>query len=151
MNLRDQLDNDLKGAMRAKDTLRIETLRNIRGAIRSRELDDGKDLDDAAMLAVIRSLVKQRDDSIEHYVQGNRQDLVDKETQEKAILLHYLPQAPTQATVEAAVEAAITTLGASTMQDMGRVMQACKETLGPAVDAKALSNVVRSKLAPGKA
>lgn len=151
MTIRDQLDNDLKDAMRAKDTLRTETLRNIRGAIRSRELDDGKDLDDASILAVIRSLVKQRDDSIEQYAQGNRQDLVDKETQEKKILLHYLPQAPTQAAVEAAVEAAITELGASTMQDMGRVMQACKEALGPSVDGKALGTLVRSKLAPGKA
>lgn len=150
MDLRNQLDTDLKDAMRAKDTLRIETLRNIRGAIRSRELDGGKDLDDAAILAVIRSLVKQRDDSIEQYAQGNRQDLVDKETQERTILMHYLPQAPDAASVEAAVQAAITKLGASGMQDMGRVMQACKEALGPSVDSKALSTIVRSKLAPGR-
>ncbi len=150
MTVREQLDNDLKEAMRAKDTLRVETIRNIRGAIRSRELDNGKELEELEILTVIRSLVKQREDSIEQYLQGNRQDLVDRETLEKNVLLQYLPQAPDAATVEATVTAVIKELGASTVKDMARVMQACKAQLGPAVDGKTLSTLVRAQLESAK-
>lgn len=147
--LRERLDEDLKTAMRAKDTLRLETIRNIRGVIKAREIDGGTEFDDDAVMQVIRSLVKQRADSIEQYKSGGREDLVGKETEEKAILESYLPAAPDQAQVESVVAAVIAELGAVGMKDMGRVMKEATSRLGAATDGKMLSTVVKAKLSGG--
>lgn len=141
-----QLTADLKDAMRARDRVRTDTIRGIRAAITNREVSEGADLDDDAVLQLIRSLVKQRNDSIEQYAAGGRQDLVDRETEEKGWLEGYLPAAPDEATVRATVEKVVADVGAAGMKDMGKVMQACKQALGPAVDGKQLSGIVKSTL-----
>lgn len=146
MGLREQLTDDLKQAMRAKDQLRMDTIRSVRAAVINREVEKGAELDDDAVVAILRTLVKQRDDAIEQYREGDRQDLADAESREKQILSAYLPAAPDAADVEAAVTAVVAELGASSMKDMGRVMKECKERLGAAVDGKTLSSSVKAKL-----
>jgi uncharacterized protein YqeY len=146
MDLRKQLDEDLKDAMRAKDTVRLETIRNVRGAVRSRELESGQTLDDAEIARVVRSLVKQREESIVQYRDGGRADLVERESREKALLEAYLPATPSAEQVQAVVSQVVTELGASSIKDMGRVMKAALERLGPAADGKSVSAVVKTKL-----
>ncbi|QQR89735.1 MAG: GatB/YqeY domain-containing protein [Myxococcales bacterium] len=146
MDILTQLSSDLKEAMRSKDMLRVETIRGALSAIRSKEMETSKSLDEATTMAVLKSLVKQRVDSIAQFKEGGRNDLVEKESLEKEILESYLPEAPDEAAIEKAVLAAIEQSGASGMKDMGKVMQICKSELGPTVDGKILSNLVRSKL-----
>jgi len=146
MDLRKRLDEDLKAAMRAKDTVRLETVRNIRGAIRAREIDGGSDLSEDEALKLIRGLLKQREESIAQYREGGRADLVERESAEKTILESYLPSAPDAAQVEAVVTAVVSELFASSLKDMGRVMKTALERLGPAADGKAVSAVVKAKL-----
>jgi uncharacterized protein len=146
MDIRKQLDEDLKDAMRAKDTVRLETVRNIKGTIRSREIDSGAELDAAEITRIIRGLVKQREESIAQYNEGGRADLVERESQEKAILETYLPAGPSADQIDTAVAAVIGELGASSIKDMGRVMKAVMERLGPAVDGKVVSAAVKAKL-----
>ena len=144
--IRNQLTADLKQAMRDKDEVRRDTVRNIRGAITNREVETGAELDEAAILQLIRGLAKQRADSIVEYEKGGRDDLVERERAEKTILEVYLPAAPNTAAIDAAVTASIEQLGAGGMKDMGRVMKACMEKLGPAADGKQVSASVRAKL-----
>jgi uncharacterized protein len=141
-----RLDADLKQAMRAKDPIALDTIRNVRGAIRSREIDDGKPLETAEILKLIRGLVKQREESIAQYRDGGRADLVERETAEKAILEGYLPRAPSAADVDRVVAEVIVEQSASSVKDMGRVMKAALERLGPAVDGKAVSAAVKARL-----
>lgn len=147
--LRERLDEDLKAAMRAKDSVRLETIRNVRGVIKAREIDGGAELDEDAALQIIRGLVKQRADSIEQYNAGGRADLVAKETQEKAILESYLPAAPDAAQVEAVVAAVIAETSAAGMKDMGRVMKEALARLGAAADGKLVSATVKAQLSKG--
>jgi uncharacterized protein YqeY len=144
MSIKAKLAEDLKAAMRAKDTLRLETIRSVRAAIMQRELD-GPELDDAGVFEVLRSLRKQRVESIEQYRAGGREDLAEQETQEKALLEAYLPTAPDRQTIEATVRAVIAELGVSSPKDMGKVMNAARPKLVGA-DGKLLSEVVRSLL-----
>ena len=146
MDLRQRLDQDLKDAMRAKDTVRLETVRNVRGAIRAREIDGGKELTLEEIEKLIRGLIKQRDESIEQYTEGGRADLVERESAEKAILESYVPAAASAADVDAAVAETVAALGASSMKDMGRVMKAVLEWLGPSADCKLVSAAVKAKL-----
>lgn len=132
--------------MRAKDTVRLETVRNVRGAIRAREIDGGKALTDEEIHKLVRGLVKQRDESIAQYTQGGRADLVERESAEKAILESYVPAAASAADVDAAVAETVAALGASSMKDMGRVMKAVLERLGPNADGKLVSAAVKAKL-----
>jgi hypothetical protein len=149
MALREQLDADMKAAMKGRETLRLETIRGIRGAMRNKEIELGESLDDEGILRVIRTLVKQRTDSIEQYQAAGRQDLVDKETAERRLLESYLPAAPDEQAVEAAVAAVIAELGAASPKDMGRVMKAALEKLGPAADGKLVSQIAKRRLAGG--
>jgi uncharacterized protein YqeY len=149
MDLRKRLDEDLKQAMRAKDTVRLETVRNVRGAILNREIESGKPLEPDEMLRLIRGLVKQREESIEQYRSGGRADLVARESAEKAILEGYLPAAPSTADIERVVAEIVTELGASSVKDMGRVMKAALERLGPAADGKVVSVAVKARLSTG--
>lgn len=146
MDLQKRLDEDLKEAMRAKDTVRLETVRNVRGAIRSREIDSGQALGPDEVVKLIRGLVKQREESIAQYREGGRADLVARESAEKAILESYLPSAPSAAEIERVVGQVMSELNASSIKDMGRVMKAALERLGPAADGKAVSVAVKAKL-----
>ncbi|MET0341595.1 MAG: GatB/YqeY domain-containing protein [Polyangiales bacterium] len=144
MSIKAKLAEDLKDAMRAKDTVRLETIRSVRAAILQREAD-GADLDDAAVLEVLRFLRKQRIESIDQYREGGREDLVAQETREKELLEAYLPAAPDRAQIEAVVRDVIGALNATSVKDMGKVMNAAKPKLVGA-DGKLLSEVVRGLL-----
>jgi uncharacterized protein len=147
-DIRKRLDSDLKEAMRAKDTLRTEVVRNVRGTMRAKEIDGGVELSDDEIQKLIRGLVKQREDSIAQYEQGGRADLVERERAEKALLESYLPAAASAADVERAVGEVIAELGATTIKDMGRVMKAAQTKLGASADGKLISSFVKQKLAP---
>ncbi len=145
MDLKAKLSADLKDAMRAKDTVRLDTIRSVRAAITQREVDTQKELDDAAVADIVRGLRKQRVEAFEQYQAGGRPELAEREAQEKALLEAYLPTAPDAAAIEATVRAVVAELGASSVKDMGRVMQAAKARLA-GVDGQALSAVVKGIL-----
>ena len=144
----DRISEDLVAAMRAKDALRLGTLRMAKAALMNREIERGRALDDAESLQVISSLIKQRRDSIEQFEKGGRDELARKEAAEIAVLEKYLPPPMDLAAIEAAVDAAIRETGAAGPKDMGKVMKTVTATLaGAQVDGKALSDLVRRKLA----
>ena len=145
MSLKDKLSADLKEAMRAKDSVRLETIRSVRAAITLREVETKQELDDQAIAELIRTLRKQRIEAIEAFQAGGRNDLVEHETRQKALLEAYLPQTPTREVIEQTVSQIIAELGANSVKDMGRVMQAAKTRLSGA-DGKELSDVVRGLL-----
>ncbi len=149
MSLRERLEADMKQALRGRDTLRLETIRGIRGAVRNREIELGETLDQEGILRVIRGLVKQRAEAIEHYRAGGRDDLVRKEEAERAVLEGYLPAAPDAAEVERVVRAVIAEVGASGPRDVGRVMRPALERLGPAADGKLVNETARRILSGG--
>lgn len=146
MKLGERLEADLKTAMKAREPVRVVTIRAIRGAVRNKEIEVRGELDDDAMLRVIRGLVKQRDEAIEQYRAADRDELADREIEEKAILEEYLPAAPDAAAIERVVREVIEELGASSPKDMGRVMKPALERLGPVADGKQVSVVVRHLL-----
>ncbi|MEX1129166.1 MAG: GatB/YqeY domain-containing protein [Vicinamibacterales bacterium] len=144
----DRISEDLTAAMRAKDPLTLGALRMAKAALMNREIERGRALDDAESLLVISSLIKQRRDSIEQFEKGGRDELARKEAAEIAVLEKYLPPPMDPAAIEAAVDAAIRETGAAGPKDMGKVMKAVTATLaGAPVDGKALSDLVRRKLA----
>jgi uncharacterized protein YqeY len=149
MGLRERLEADMKAAMKARETLRLETIRGIRGAMRNKEIELGESLDDDGILRVIRTLVKQRTDSIEQYQAAGRQDLVQKESAERQLLESYLPAAPDAQAIESAVAAVIAELAAAGPKDMGRVMKAALEKLGPGADGKLVSQIAKRRLSGG--
>jgi uncharacterized protein YqeY len=149
MNLRQQLDADMKAAMKSRDSLRLETIRGVRGAIRNKEIDAGGELDDEAILRVIRTLVKQRSDSIEQYQAAGRSELAEKESAEKGVLEEYLPAGPDAAEVERVVVEVIAETGAAGPRDMGKVMKPSLDRLGPAADGKLVSQTVKRLLTDG--
>jgi uncharacterized protein YqeY len=134
--------------MKAKDAPRLSALRMLKAAVTNKGMvEKGRDLEDAEVLQVIASLVKQRRDSVEQFAKAGRTDLVDKETAEIAILEHYLPPAVSAEEIEAAVDAAIAETGASSAKDMGKVMKAVMPKLaGKNADGKAVNDAVRRKL-----
>lgn len=149
MSLRDRLAADLKAAMKSGDTVSRETIRGARGAIRNKEIEVGEPLDDEGIVRVLRSLVKQRTDSIEQYRGAGRDDLADKETAEKAVLESYLPAAPDAGEVERVVAAVIAEVGATGPRDLGKVMKPALERLGAAADGKLVSESARKLLSGG--
>jgi uncharacterized protein len=146
VSLKAKLGEDLKSAMRERDSVRLDAIRSVRAAILQREVDTKQELDEPAILDLIRGLRKQRVESIEQYKLGGRSDLVEQEEREKQLLEAYLPAAPDSATIESAVRAAIAKLGATSVKDMGKVMAAAKDQLS-GVDGKQLSEVVKKLLA----
>ena len=148
MSLHDTIGADLTAAMKAKDTARLSALRMLKAAIMNKGMvEKGRDLEDAEVLQVVASLVKQRRDSIEQFAKAGRTDLVDKETAEIAILEHYLPPAVSPEDIDAAVAAAIAETGATSAKDMGKVMKAVMPMLaGKNADGKAVNEAVRRKL-----
>jgi uncharacterized protein len=145
MSIKDQISEDLKAAMRAKDTVRLDAIRSIRAAITLREVEKQKELVDDEVIELVRGLRKQKLESIEMFQAGGRADLVERETREKELLESYLPQAPSREVIEQTVAQVIAELGASSVKDMGRVMQASKERLSGA-DGKLISELVRAQL-----
>ena len=146
MGLKDQITEDMKSAMRAKETLRLSTIRLLLAAIKQREVDERIVLDDAQVVSVVDKLVKQRKDSIAAYTQANRQDLADAEAAEVAVLQGYLPQRLSQAEVQAEVDALVAELGAAGPGDMGKVMGAAKARLGGKAEMALVSAAVKQAL-----
>ena len=147
MTLAERIENDLIQAMRAKDELRLSVLRMMKSAIRYKQIEKIRALDDAETLQVLNTLVKQRRESVEMFGKGGRQDLVEKETKEIAIIEAYLPAGASDADLEAAIAAAIAETGANSPKQMGAVIKAARTKLeGKTVDGKALSDRVRDLL-----
>jgi uncharacterized protein len=147
MSLKQQIISDLTASMKAQDAPRTSTLRMVKAAVMNREIEKGAELDDEEMMQLLRSLVKQRRDSVEQYEKGGRQELADKEKTEIEVIEGYLPQAASGEEIEAAVAAAISETGASTMKDMGRVMKAVQVALaGKNADGRTVSEIVKAKL-----
>ncbi len=147
MSLSKQIVSDLTAAMKAQDAARTSTLRMVKAAMMNRQIEKGSELDDDDMQKLLRSLVKQRRDSIEQYEKAARQELVDKEKAEIDVIETYLPQAASQEEIEQAVAAAIAETGANSMKDMGKVMKAVQAALaGKNADGKLVSDIVKAKL-----
>ena len=146
MSLKDQINEDMKAAMRAKDAARLLTIRGLLAACKQREVDERIVLDDAAVVAIIDKLVKQRKDSITQFAAGGRPDLVEKETAELAVLEAYLPQRLSAEEIAAEVAAIVAELGASGPGDMGKVMGAVKARLAGKADMGQVSAAVKQAL-----
>jgi uncharacterized protein YqeY len=148
MTFIDRIQKDMIEAMKAKEELRLSVLRMMKSALKNKEIEKIRPLEDAESLQVLQTLVKQRRESVEQFARGGRQDLVDKETKEIAILETYLPAAPSDAELTAAIEAALAETGANSPKAMGAVIKAAKARLeGKAVDGKALADRVKDRLA----
>jgi uncharacterized protein YqeY len=147
MTLNDTIAAQITAAMKAKDAGRLSALRMLKAAIMNKGVEKGRDLDDAEVLQVVASLVKQRRDSIEQFEKAGRTDLVEKETGEVKILEEYLPPAASAEEIDAAVAAAIAETGAASPKDMGKVMKAVMPKLaGRNADGRAVNEAVRRKL-----
>lgn len=148
MSLKEKIVSDLTASMKAKDADRTSTLRMVKAAIMHREKEGAGELTDEDVLKLLRSQVKQRRDSVEQYAQAGRQDLVDKETAEIAVIESYLPQAASAAEIDQAINDAVAETGATSMKDMGAVMKSAMNKLaGKNADGRAVSEAVKKKLA----
>ena len=147
MSLKDTITEDMKTAMRAKDAPRLLTIRGLLAAIKQREVDDRIVLDDAAIVSIVDKLVKQRKDSITQFAAGNRQDLVDKESAELAVLEGYLPQRLGADEITREVAQVIADVGATGSGDMGKVMGTVKARLAGKADMALVSAAVKQALA----
>ena len=146
MSLKDRITEDMKVAMRAKDAPRLLTIRSVLAACKQREVDERIVLDDAAVVAIVDKLIKQRKDSITQFTAGQRPDLVEKEAAELAVLETYLPQRLSGDEIAAAVAAIVSEIGASGAADMGKVMAAAKARLTGKADMSLLSTAVKEAL-----
>lgn len=148
VSLKARINDDMKAAMRAREADRLGTIRLLLAAIKQREVDDRKELDDAAVTGVVEKMIKQRKDSITQYEQGGRQDLADKEAAEIEVLKIYMPAAMSDDEVAAAVRDAVAATGAAGPQDMGKVMGVLKAQLAGRADMTAVSGLVKAALVP---
>jgi len=147
MNLKERITEDMKTAMRAKDSGRLGTIRLLQSAMKQKEVDERITLDDAAIVAIVDKMIKQRKDSIAAFEQAARQDLVDKEKAELGVLSAYLPERLSAQEVTDAVKAIVAELGASGPGDMGKVMGVVKTRLAGKADMGAVSAAVKAALA----
>jgi uncharacterized protein YqeY len=147
MSLKEQITEDMKAAMRAKDSERLGTIRLLTAAMKQKEVDERVELDDALVIAIVDKMIKQRKDSIEAFTKAARQDLVDKETAEMAVLQAYLPARLSADEVAAEVKAIVAELGAKGPGDMGKVMGAVKSRLAGRADMGQVSAAVKAVLA----
>ena len=148
MPLREQLNEDMKAAMKAREAEKLGALRLLLAAVKQREVDERITLDDAGVISVVEKMLKQRKDSIAQFEKGARQDLADKEKFEVAILEAYLPQQLAQAEVDAIIAEALAATGAKSPADMGKVMVVVKPRLAGRADMGKVSALVKAKLAP---
>ena len=147
MTLAEKLVADLTTSMKAQDAARTSTLRMVKAAMMNRQIEKGGTLDDDELSKLLRSLVKQRRDSIEQYEKAGRQELADKEAAEIEVIEAYLPKAVTREEIEAVVDQIIAETQSSSMKDMGKVMKATQAALsGKNADGRLVSEVVKSKL-----
>ncbi len=146
MSLKDQITEDMKTAMRAKDSARLGTIRLLLAACKQREVDERVVLDDAAVVAIVDKLIKQRKDSIEAFTKAQRMDLVDQESAEVTVLQAYLPQRLSADEVATQVRAIVAELGASGPGDMGKVMGVVKARLAGKAEMSAVSAAVKAAL-----
>ena len=149
MTLKERITEDMKAAMKARETARLGAIRLLLAAIKQREVDERIVLDDAAILAVIDKMLKQRRDSITQYAAGGRQDLVDAEQFEVQVLSAYMPAGLSTDEITAAVLAAISESGAADPADMGKVMAVLKPKLAGRADMSEVSKLVKTRLAGG--
>ncbi|EOD55220.1 GatB/YqeY domain-containing protein [Aeromonas molluscorum] len=147
MSLKDQLKDQQKLAMLARDKARLGTIRLLMAEIKQREIDSRVELNDEDILAVVTKMVKQRRDSISQYEAAGRQDLADVEAAEIQVLQEFLPQQLTAAEIEALIEQAIAQSGAAVMADMGKVMAVLKPKIQGRADVGAVSALVKTRLA----
>jgi uncharacterized protein len=145
-NLRLRIQEDMKDAMRSHQATRLGTIRLLLAAIKQREIDERITLDDAQVVAVITKMIKQRNDSIEQYKAGNRQDLADKEAAEIVVLKEYLPEPLTDIEIEELVKQTITEIGATSIKDMAKVMAAVKTKSQGRADMAKVSILVKTFL-----
>jgi hypothetical protein len=146
MSLKAQITEDMKSAMRAKETARLGTIRLLLSAMKQREVDERIELTDADVMAIIEKMIKQRRESIVQYEKGGRADLADAEKFEVGVLSAYLPQQMAEAEVAAEIDAALAATGAKAMPDMGKVMAVLKPKLAGRADMGKVSALVKSKL-----
>jgi len=147
MTLKEKLSDDMKAAMRAKESEKLATIRLINAAIKQREVDERIELGDDQVLSVIEKMIKQRKDSITQFEAGGRQDLADKEKAEITVLAAYMPAQMSDAEVQAAVAEAVQQSGAAGPQDVGKVMAVLKPKLAGRADMTAVSGMVKAALA----
>lgn len=145
-DLKSQIQEDMKAAMRAKETVRLGTIRMLLAAIKQREIDDKITFDDAGIIKVINKQIKQRRDSIQQFKDAGRDELAEKEQQELAVLAAYLPEQLDQAAIKALAEKAISDTGAASMKDMGNVMGKLKPELEGKADMGEVSKLIKSLL-----
>lgn len=147
MSLKQQIISDLTASMKAQDSARTSTLRMVKAGMMNREIEKGGELDDEELAKLLRSMVKQRKDSVEQFEKAERPELVAKEKAEIEVIEAYLPQAASAEEIEQAVSAAIVETGAASMKDMGKVMKAVQAALvGKNADGRTVSETVKAKL-----
>jgi uncharacterized protein YqeY len=146
MSLKTQINEDMKAAMRAKETQRLSAIRLLLAAIKQREVDERTELDDQQIIGVIEKMIKQRRESIAQYEKASRTDLAEVENFELGVLQAYMPQQLSEAEIEAAVAAAVTETGAQSVRDMGKVMAVLKSELAGRADMGAVSALVKGRL-----
>jgi uncharacterized protein YqeY len=148
MSFIDKIQKDLTDAMKSKDELRLSVLRMMKTALKNKEIEKIRPLDDAESLQILQTLIKQRKESAEMFARGGRADLADKETREIAMIEAYLPSAASAGEMDQAIEAAIVETSANSPKQMGAVIKAARAHLAEkTVDGKALSDLVRERLA----
>jgi uncharacterized protein YqeY len=146
MSLKQQITEDMKSAMRAKETARLGAIRLLLAAMKQREVDERIELTDADVVAIIEKMLKQRRDSISQYKAANRQDLVDVEEFEVTVLQTYMPQQLSEAEITSAIAEAIAATGATGPQDMGKVMGVVKPKLAGRADMGKVSGLIKAQL-----
>ena len=146
MGLKEQIKNDIKDAMRAKEIVKRDTLRNIQAAIKQIEVDERRDVSDADIEAIMMKYLKQREDAKTQFADAGRNDLVEKEEAEITIVQSYLPEPMDEVELEALVKEVLTSVGAQSMKDMGKVMGAAKSTIGSRADGGRINVIVKKLL-----
>ena len=147
MSLKQQIISDLTASMKAQDSARTSTLRMVKAGMMNREIEKGGELDDEELAKLLRSMVKQRKDSVEQFEKAERPELAAKEKAEIEVIKAYLPQAASADEIQQAVDAAIAETGAASMKDMGNVMKAVQAALvGKNADGRTVSEIVKAKL-----
>ncbi|HVF51559.1 MAG TPA: GatB/YqeY domain-containing protein [Pyrinomonadaceae bacterium] len=147
MSLKERIVADMTASMKARDAERTSTLRMVKAAVMNREIEKGGELSDDELMKTLRSLVKQRRDSVEQYEQAGREELAAKERAEIVVIEAYLPQAATREEIERVVSEVIAETGATTMREMGAVMKAAQSRLAERnADGKTVSEIVKAKL-----
>jgi len=146
MDLKAQIKSDIKDAMRAKETIKRDTLRNIQASIKQIEVDERRDVSDADIETIMVKYLKQREDAKIQFAEAGREDLVEKENAEIQIIQAYLPEPMDDTELEAVLKDVISTVGATSMKDMGKIMGTAKTTIGSRADGGRINNMVKKLL-----